>query len=203
MKSQTLQQSLVVAFFVAATIVCVDHIWEFVENLTLTAFGFTGLCWFYQVAHQDPSVASGKEEELDDSHKEPTLQPNIAVIFEEAVAELLTGTEDLWNTPISDAVVEMVDEVVEDKTFTSSLQEPQSCETPDPVEEIMHQLESLPQRQNRRKVWSALCDRLAVKGGGKVRDANLNSKAKFLQGQGVTTPMLVKAKVSVLTLNAA
>lgn len=179
------QQSLVIAFVIASTIVNLMHFWELIGWFSLAAIAFGGLQWALSQEHSE--ISEDAETDLSADASEVTY-PEQALA--RMIEEVAIGT-DLWETPESDAV--------EESEPTPQLQqEGGSDETPSQFQLIMQQLESLPQKKGRRKVWMALCDRLHIKGAGKVRDANLSNKASFLESQNVKVPELVKAKVVAL-----
>lgn len=179
-----LQLPLVIAFVVAISIVNLHHFAELLGWFTLAAIGFCGSHWAIFAQSQSQEVQQEVAQEIQ------FPEQVIPVLFQEqedVTNELMTGT-DLWiENREPDAV----------KIATKHKPTPLSVEV---LEEnlIIEQLETLPKKKGRRQVWAALCDRLAIKGGGKVRDANLINKAKFLQSQQVKIPDLIKAKVVAL-----
>lgn len=179
---KSLQQSLVIAFVVSLALVSLHHLGELVGWFAVASIGFGGSQWAMSQLEKDESAT---EQVAEESGNEQVLPEQVFSLLEEKTEEL-TGT-DLWaETPQPDAV--------EIEPLTQSEEAPREIQ----FQLIVEQLESLPQKQGRRKVWAALCDRLHVKGGTKVRDANLANKAKFLEAQKVKVPELIKAKVVAL-----
>lgn len=182
---KSLQQSIVIAFVFAFTIVCLHHIGELAGWFAVAFIGFGGSQWAMSQVGKEETVAEQVTEESGD--KQVVLPEQVFSLLEKKTEEL-TGT-DLWaEMPQSDAVE------IEPPTQIQTEEAPKEIQ----FQLLMQQLESLPQKQGRRKVWAVLCDRLHVKGGTKVRDANLANKAKFLEAQKVKVPELIKAKVVAL-----
>ena len=180
---KSLQQSIAIAFVFAFTIVCLHHIGELAGWFAVASVGFGGSQWAMSQVGKEETVSEQVAEESGD--EQVVLPEQVFSLLEEKTEEL-TGT-DLWaEMPQPDAV--------EIEPLTQSEEAPREIQ----FQLLMQQLESLPQKQGRRKVWAALCDRLHVKGGTKVRDANLANKAKFLEAQKVKVPELIKAKVVAL-----
>lgn len=184
-------QPLAMSLVFSLLIVSLHHLGELFCWFALAAIGFGSWQWAMSQLEEESATPVADEPET-----EQTILPEqlINQLFEEFEKET-TGT-DLWTEmPQPDAVeksepLPLQHEEVADENPTKS--------QPDQFQLLVQQLESLPQRQGRRKVWMTLCDRLHVKGAGKVRDASLTNKAKFLESQNVKVPDLVKAKVVAL-----
>jgi hypothetical protein len=180
---KSLQLPLVIAFVVAISIVNLHHFAELLGWFTLGAIGFCGLHYAFFAQSQSQEVQQREEV----ARESQCLEQVIPLLFQdqEKITDELTIGTDLWT-----------------KKHKSDAVETEPTHKPMPLgvellEEnlIIQQLETLPQKKGRRQVWAALCEYLAIKGGGKVRDASLINKAKFLQSQQVKIPDLIKAKV--------
>lgn len=207
--NKSVQQSLVVSFVVAVLIVCIEHLEELACWFSLTSIGFLAFRWaivqLFSYKEQRGLVPT-----------ESAAQMQSAQLLEQQFSggygngDSVKATQE---TKQPTGTVAIATEAVNDLTSALPATQPEECRdasfrvsTPAPqkVKQLLcEQIAHLPQKKGRRQVWAALCQRLAVEGGGKVRDANPEKKAEFLMGKGVTIPDLIKAKVSVLTLNAA
>lgn len=113
---------------------------------------------------------------------------------------LVEDRDDLWNSLPQQVQQE---ETVGEAEPTKQPDEPTATtiKVPsDPLNSLIQQLESLPQKKDRRKTWSGLCRQLNVMGAAKVRDAATTKKAQYLLDKGILATQVVKAKVHLCTL---
>lgn len=194
-------QVLQVAFVVAVLVTCLEHWQVFLEWFGLATFAGASFLWALSQSQtaqtsitDQPSVGDVGEELEPEAQAftesaEPVAVEDVEDIKPTVAMEMAAGTDDLSSEAGA---------MTETETTTPS--------TTDVLIRLQNhleqQLQSLPQNHKRRKVWAALCKELAVPGGGKVRDAKLSRKAKFLADAGVRPDQLVKAKVQILTLAA-
>lgn len=178
-------QVLQIAFIVAVIIVCLQNWQMLVEWFGLSAFALQSFQW----ALSQATAQSSTDEQFVGEEPEPSCESAEPVedVKHAVAVEMAAGTDDLS----------------EAGALTMAKTQKTPFTTTDVLVLLQRQLESLPQTHQRRKVWSALCSELSVKGGGKVRDAKILQKAKFLADAGVSPTQLVKAKVRVLTMSAA
>jgi len=137
-----------------------------------------------------------QEQEAGTVTEEPEIPPYIAPIKDD--------DSNAWKGEGCDGLVtEAVEEAEPSPQKTDELTT-KGKENPElPINELILHLESLPlQTKRRRQAWSALCTKLNLQGGGKVRDASLPKKAEFLKDQGIK-PEILKRKVKEVALAIA